>query len=627
MPNRSRGVEGTDIVLLAGLAGILAAEVASLVAMRAALFVTGAHSPSVPAATAIAVLFHLGASGWPHGVADPPRAAYLATLVVEGASVVCGVCAWRRRRHQRGHRAGIPASQAARENAEVMGDVALPDHAPGLAIGRGAWSRWDHPCLVVGPPGMGKTSWLVANIASYPGPFIATSVKPELVSLTAGLLLDKNRPVYVLDVGGMLRLPADNTMAWSPTAGCKDLRRARLQGQRFAFGAGYGARRGEGNSAYFEGKAADVLAALFCAADIAGVDVARVAEWGEIPLATKEAVQVLRDAGHPREAALLSDTLASRRHADDAHRSSIAGGVARALAGLADPAIAAACSPARDARFDVKAFIEGRGGIYVVGGEAHQEAAATVIAAMIEDVLDQAREIAFPLRPPLVCFLDEAANIAPLRSLPKLLATGRGQGICPVVCVQAFAQLQATYGTSGAATLRESAVVELSFGGAKDVAYLRSLAEFGGEIDVETRSVSLGETTTRTIGETRRQALPIEALRALPPHEAWLLYRHHTPRRVEVPPWWEGPLSGAVARSVEATASWLREEDRPQAPAGVALRGTRERSRSRMAPASSRAAARSRARRSAPRTVLFGAPRPRTHAEQRSTDHIEPGRW
>ena len=574
MTGSSRRVDGADLAVLALLGGLLAAEGASLVAMRLALALTGAHPLSVPASSALSLLIHLGAAhGWPAGIADPPRAAYLAVLGVEATAALAAVAFWRKRRAHHRHQAGLSARQAAGENAGLMGKVPLPAHAPGLAIGRGAWSRWDHPALVVGPPGMGKTSWLVANIASYPGPFIATSVKPELVSLTAGVLLDQRRPVYVLDVGGTLALPSGNTMAWSPTAGCTDLRRARLQGQRFAFGAGYGARRGEGNGAYFEGKAADVLAALFCAADIAQVDVSRLAEWAEIPVTTREAVQVLRDAGHPREAALLSDTLASRRHADDAHRSSIAGGVARALAGLADPAIAAACSPGKDARFDVTAFVEGRGGIYVIGGEAHQEAAATVIAAMVEDVVDQAREIAFPLHPPLVCFLDEAANIAPLWSLPKLLATGRGQGICPVVCVQAFAQLQALYGTSGAATLRESAVVELSFGGAKDVAYLRSLAEFGGDIDVETRSVSLGETTTRTIGETRRQALPIEALRALPPHEAWLLYRHHTPRRVEVPPWWEGPVAGAVARSVEATASWLRAEDRPAIPPKLARPG------------------------------------------------------
>jgi type IV secretion system protein VirD4 len=74
-----------------------------------------------------------------------------------------------------------------------------------------------------------------------------------------------------------------------------------------------------------------------------------------------------------------------------------------------------------------------------------------LIAALLDGLCAEAIDIALVspagrLERPLLLGLDEVANIAPIRSLPRLLSEGIQQGIVPVLGVQDMSQARARWG-------------------------------------------------------------------------------------------------------------------------------------------------------------------------------------
>jgi type IV secretory pathway TraG/TraD family ATPase VirD4 len=86
-------------------------------------------------------------------------------------------------------------------------------------------------------------------------------------------------------------------------------------------------------------------------------------------------------------------------------------------------------------------LITTNGTLYVVSPSRIQEELAPLIAALLDALCAQAIDLAITsangrLERPLLLALDEVANIAPIRSLPRLLSEGIQQGIVPVLGVQ-----------------------------------------------------------------------------------------------------------------------------------------------------------------------------------------------
>lgn len=115
------------------------------------------------------------------------------------------------------------------------------------------------------------------------------------------------------------------------------------------------------------------------------------------------------------------------------------------------------------------------------------------------DVIDTARTLAAAqpggrLDPPLLLLLDEAANIAPIPSLPNLMSDGAGTGITTVTVLQSLAQARARWGDAGADAMWDASTTKVILGGLAHADDLQRISRLAGDIDVPqfTRSTSQG---------------------------------------------------------------------------------------------------------------------------------------
>ena len=139
-----------------------------------------------------------------------------------------------------------------------------------------------------------------------------------------------------------------------------------------------------------------------------------------------------------------ADSLDAMVQADPSTRDSIWQGVSFAFSALADPRVLDAVSHAPGEEFDHEMFLLGNGTLYLLATGAGAGTSSALVAALIEDLVETARKIAARssgarMDPPLLLALDEIGNVAPLPSLPTLMAEGGGTGITPLPCAHASA--------------------------------------------------------------------------------------------------------------------------------------------------------------------------------------------
>jgi type IV secretion system protein VirD4 len=232
--------------------------------------------------------------------------------------------------------------------------------------------------------------------------------------------------------------------------------------------------------------------------------------------------------------------------ADQRQRDSVWAGVRRSVDSLADPRVRVTCTPDDDG-FDPHAFLQEHGTLYLLGSTGTQLSVAPLITALLEDVLDTARRRAATepggrLDPPVLLLLDEAANIAPIPSLPNLLADGGGTGITTVTVLQSLAQARARWGDAGADAMWDAATTKVILGGLAHAEDLHRISRLAGDVDVPTYARSTGSAgDSRSVATQRIPALPLERIRCLPAGQALVLARRCPPVQVQLRPWWQHP--------------------------------------------------------------------------------------
>ena len=262
--------------------------------------------------------------------------------------------------------------------------------------------------LVMSPPRMLKTAFLADVILRYPGPVLATSTKADIYALTAAVRAGLG-PVHVFNpqhIGGVL-----STFRWSPVDGCQDPATAIRRADAFAFAV---SQKGVEDGTFWSAKASDYLRAYFHAAALARYDLRAVAEWvsGANPDVPE---RILRAAGARQWAVGLAE-LRSEAHKTTATVRMV---MSRALSFMADPALAASVLPAPATGFDIPAFLEDRGTVYLIAETLSEQApVAPLFAAMASEIhylaaqLGQASDAA-RLDPPLLMGLDEVTRNLP----------------------------------------------------------------------------------------------------------------------------------------------------------------------------------------------------------------------
>ena len=411
--------------------------------------------------------------------------------------------------------------------------------------GTGVWASVEDSILLIGPPRSGKTLHVVVNaILDAPGAVVTTSTRPENLTATLRARRRTGGPVAVFDPQQLAEgIPAG--LRWSPVRGCEDPLTAMIRANGLAAATGLSSG-GVESGGFWEGKTRTALQALLHAAALDGRPPAELFRWTLDPSAAAEAVAILN--ANPNAAMGWGDSLGAMIDADPKTRDSIWQGVSLALAALADPRVLDAVTPGPHEQFDPETFLTQQGTLYLLATGAGAGASAALVAAFVEDLIETARRLAARspgarLDPPLLLALDEIGNLAPLPSLPMLMAEGGGTGITTMPVLQSLAQARDRWSENQASAIWDASIVKVILGGASSSRDLQDLSTLIGERDEYTDSVTLGDRGTRSNQRSVRRVpiLPPDRIRTLPFGTGITLLRSAPPIVTDLRAWPDRP--------------------------------------------------------------------------------------
>jgi len=553
-PAGSLGDELSDLgigllIAAALLAGILRG------AGSVAAWITGNGQPAGGIEAGLGVLLNPGDPAVPLGAPGLNAVAYWITAAV--LILVAGTAGWWAWRTVRDHGrqvktdpyriAGI-ATRA--EVAKAGSDTALLRRAGhlrpslekprpqevgyriGTSRGQGVWASVEDSILLIGAPRSGKGMFVVSNmILDAPGAVVTTSTRPDNLTVTLRAR-EKIGPVAVFDPQHLAEgVPAG--LRWSPIRGCEDPLTAMIRATGLAAGTGLSAGGVEGGG-FWEGKTRTALQALLHAAALDHRPPGELFRWTLDPSAAADAVAIL--TANPRAATGWAESLQAMIDSDPRTRDSIWQGVSLALAAFADPRVLDAVSPREGEDFDPEAFLRAKGTLYLLATGAGANNSAALVAAFVEDLVESARHIAATspgarLDPPLLLALDEVGNLAPLPSLPTLMAEGGGTGITTMPVLQSLPQAREKWSENAAGAIWDASIVKIILGGASNAKDLHDLTTLIGERDELTDSTTIGDHGSRSAQRSIRRVpiMPPDTIRTLPFGTALVLLRSAPP--------------------------------------------------------------------------------------------------
>ncbi|TFC44864.1 type VI secretion protein [Cryobacterium shii] len=579
----SFGDELTNLALGALIGAMVLAGVLRL-AGNVAAFLTGVAQPTAGLEAGFGVVFHADDPG---SALDSetlhPVAYWLTAGVMVAGAGVAGWFLWRFV-HELGRRSKADPNKIVgiAETGDIVrsaSDRALPTRAGilrpsldkprpedvgyliGTARGKRVWTSVEDSILLIGPPRSGKGTHIVINsILDAPGAVVTTSTRPD--NLTATLRARSRRgPVAVFDPQRLAEgVPAG--LRWNPVRGCELPLTAMIRATGLAAGTGISGPAVE-NGGFWEGKTRTALQALLHAAALDGRPPAELFRWTLDPAAAADAVAIL--SASSGAATGWAESLDAMLHSDPRTRDSIWQGVSLALAALADPRVLEAVSPSEDEQFDPEAFLHDSGTLYLLATGAGAGASSALVAAFVEDLVETARRLAARspgarLDPPVLLALDEIGNLAPLPSLPILMAEGGGTGLTVMPVLQSMAQARERWGENAATAIWDASIAKIVLGGASGSRDLQDLSTLIGDRDETTDSVTIGERGLRSNQRSTRRVpiMPPDVIRTLPYGTALVLLRSAPPIVTRMREWTERPDAAELSAQRAGVERLLR---------------------------------------------------------------------
>ena len=420
----------------------------------------------------------------------------------------------------------------------------------------------DEHLLVMAPPRTGKTGLLARIILRYPGPVVSTTTKHDVFELTSGIRA-RTGPVHVFNpqqIGGVA-----STFWWNPVAGCDDPATAIRRADGFAHAV---SMTGTEDASFWSSKASSYLRCLFCAAALAGGDMRLVTGWalGD----AEQAEDILAGAGAVQWAAELAELRSEAQKTAQTIRMVIT----RALAFMADPALARSALPGSGGGFDIGGFLAGRGTLYLIAEAEHDDSpVAPLFAALAGEIHHVAAQVgqAMPggrLDPPLLMALDEIVQTCPV-PLPAWLADSGGKGIQLIPVAHGEAQLRTRWGKDGAQVVLDTCGVKAWLPGITDTATLKMASELCGQACF-TETVRYRGTAGR--GEDRRawhDVMSADMVRQLPAGHALVIRGGYAPVIARLGAAWKDPAYKAARRAGTATITLTPAQAEVPAPAAT----------------------------------------------------------
>ena len=429
----------------------------------------------------------------------------------------------------------------------------------GHSRGIECWMGVRDSLVLLGPPGAGKGfNFVIPSILDAPGAVITTSTRPDNLTATMTARGGDGRPVGVFDPQG-LAAGVPSSLRWSPIRGCQRPQTAMIRAAALTAGGS----KGVTDANFWEQQTQTAVRCLLHAAAISGRSPATLYEWSLHAAAAQEAVAIL--TSDPAASPSWDRALDGIVSAEQRTRDSVWAMVANAFASLADPHVLAAVSPDAGEAFDPADFLARRGTLYLLGTASGASATASLVSALIEDVIDVARRLAAAapgarLDPPLGLILDEAANY-PLPSLGSLMSEGGGSGLPTMVVLQSLAQARDRWGRETAGAIWDSATAKVILPGSSNADDLADISRLLGERTVTEQSQSYQTGAGRggrsiSTSEHKQAILDPSAIRTLKPGHGLLLLRSAQPIMLTLRPWTSRP-DGVQIRADREQVEWL----------------------------------------------------------------------
>ena len=277
------------------------------------------------------------------------------------------------------------------------------------------------------------------------------------------------------------------------------------------------------NGAFFRDSARDLLKAYLHAAAIEGLDIRAVLDWSRRPEDPTPAEVLLSS---PWAAPGWGDVVTLHTSGAAETTSGVLRYVARALACFSHERVVQACCPFPGDELDIDRLLLENGTLYLLGKGSRLGAVAPLITALADEVFDRAERLAtrMPSRrldPPLLGLLDEAPSIAPVPTLPELLADGRGRGIVIVYAMQSFSQAVTRWGAQRAQTMGNATTITAVLGGLTSPSDLSDLERVCGQRRVRRESTHRGSSGANNRDHSRTTSWESETvLRGRPDPDA-----------------------------------------------------------------------------------------------------------
>jgi type IV secretory pathway TraG/TraD family ATPase VirD4 len=439
---------------------------------------------------------------------------------------------------------------------------------PGVPLGKDMrsgkmlYASWEDVTIGIAGPRVGKTTALVVPaILAAPGALLTTSNKPDTVETTRKLR-DEVGTTWVFDPQQVV--DEEPTWWWNPLSYVTDDTTAAKLAGHFASGS---REPGDKGDAYFDPAGKNLLAGMLLAAALDGRAITDVFTWLTDP-DNREMVSVLRNGGYP----LVADAVESETRAPERQRAGVYG-TARKMAGcLQNSRIGRWVTPVggnmrgdRRPQFNPDEFVRGTDTLYSLSKEG-EGTAAPLVTALTVAVVEAGERLAKTqpggrMATPLLCILDEAANVCRWKDLPDLYSHYGSRGIPIMSIFQSWSQGVDVFSLAGMRKLFSAANEVVYLGGVKEIEFLRELSELIGDYDHETISYSMNKGVRSTsVQNNRRRILDPSELAELPRGRAILIASGLRSSMVKTAPWYEGSDAEKVRASITAYEDASRAE-------------------------------------------------------------------